>query len=100
MYIYIDDALQLNPHPPCSSVHYCSVVHYCTSVHYCQLPDLDCRLPGCRLREGFFCFGKMGYIQSAVVHPAVVRQAVIQRGRCFASSGMGLTLVKAIESFF
>ncbi len=78
MYIYIDDALQLNPHPPCSSVHYCSAVHYCTSVHLdCRILTAGCRLPVAGLREGFFCFVRMGYIQSAVVQPAVIHPVVI-----------------------
>ena len=54
MYIYTNVALQLDPLPPCSSVHYCSVVHYCTSVHYCQLPDPDCRSPVAGCVKGFF----------------------------------------------
>ena len=77
MYIYTNVALQLNPLPPCSSVHYCS------AVHYCQLPDPDCRIltAGCRLpvaglREGFFCFVKMGCVQPAVVHLAIVRTII------------------------
>ena len=77
MYIYIDDALQLNPLPPCSSVHYCSV------VHYCQLPALDrriltagCRLPVAGLREGFFCFVKMGCVQPTIIRLAVIRTII------------------------
>ena len=76
MYIYTNVALQLDPHPPCSSVHYCSVVHYCTSVHYCQLPDPDCQLLW--LREGFFCFGKMGCVRPTIIPPAVVQPAIIR----------------------
>ena len=85
MYIYTDVALQLNPHPPCSSVHYCSVVHYCTSVHL-VLRAIDCRSP---VAWRVFLFQEDG-ICSHDYH---------SRGRCFASSGMGLRW-KTFKSFF
>jgi len=82
MYIYIDDALQLDPHPPCSNVHYCPSVHYCTAVHYCSGVHW---LPGGYWRPAFvrelvISFGMMGCIHPAiikiVIHPAIIQPAI------------------------
>jgi len=60
MYIYTDDATQLNPLPPCSNVHYCTSAHYCSSVHYCTVVHYCSGVhlvPGCQVAgcvKGFF----------------------------------------------
>jgi len=77
MYIYTDDATQLNPLPPCSNVHYCPSVHYCTDIHYCSGVHLV-PVVG-RVRELVICFVMRRCIRIAihiVIHLAIALHMV------------------------